>query len=41
MAGDGPGWEPQRKAARRTVLVLALVSLGFYIVFFLEHYFFH
>ncbi len=29
----------QRKA-RRTVLILALVSVGFYVVFFLEHIFF-
>ena len=29
----------QRKA-RRTVLILALVSVGFYVVFFLEHLFF-
>ncbi len=31
----------QRKAARRTVWILALVSAGFYVVFFLEHWFFH
>lgn len=31
----------QHRAAVRTVWLLALVSAGFYLVFFVEHYFFH
>ena len=31
----------QQRAALRTVLVLALVSIGFYVAFFVEHYLYH
>jgi len=37
---DDPKWSTRQSKARRTALILALVSAGFYVVFFLEHFFF-
>ncbi len=37
---DGPESGTRQSKARRTALILALVSAGFYVVFFLEHLFF-
>lgn len=35
-----PAFLARQRKARRTVLILALVSAVFYVVFFLEHWFF-
>jgi hypothetical protein len=37
---DDPKSSTRQSKARRTALILALVSAGFYVVFFLEHLFF-
>lgn len=37
---DDPKLSARQSKARRTALILALISAGFYVVFFLEHLFF-
>ena len=37
---DDPKSSTRQSKARRTALILALVTDGFYVVFFLEHLFF-
>ena len=40
-AADATRAARQQRAALRTVLVLALISIAFYVAFFVEHYLYH